>query len=44
MSAVRNGNVYYLDSDVINVICTFDYVGSMQYLLDIFAGRIGASI
>ncbi|MDE6551291.1 MAG: ABC transporter substrate-binding protein [Clostridia bacterium] len=44
MDAVINGNVYYLPSDVVNVICSFDYVDSMQYILDIFEGNIEASI
>lgn len=44
MDAVINGKVYYLPSDVVNVVCSFDYVYSMQYLLDIFEGKIEASI
>ena len=44
MNAVTNGKVYYLPSDVVNVICSFDYVDSMQYILDIFEGKIEANI
>lgn len=44
MNAVSNGKVYYLPSDVVNVICGFDYVDSMQYILDIFDGKIEADI
>lgn len=39
-NAAKNNKVYYLPSDVVNVIATFDYVESMQYVLDIFNGNI----
>lgn len=38
--AVQNNNVYYLPSDIVNVIATFDYNDSLQYILDIFNGKI----
>lgn len=44
MDAVRNRKVFYLPATVVNVICGFNYVSSMQYLLDIFEGKIEGSL
>jgi ABC-type Fe3+-hydroxamate transport system substrate-binding protein len=40
ISAVRNGNIYYLPDDVAGVIAELDYVSVMQYILDIFDGKV----
>jgi len=40
LSAVRNGKIYYLPENVAGVIAEFDYVSVMQYILDIFDGKV----
>ncbi|MDR3262760.1 MAG: ABC transporter substrate-binding protein [Clostridiales bacterium] len=42
LRAVREGKIYYLPDDKVNVIAEFDYTEAMQYILDIFEGRVGA--
>ncbi|MDR3292498.1 MAG: ABC transporter substrate-binding protein [Clostridiales bacterium] len=41
-SAVREGRVFYLPSDTVNIIAEFDYTVAMEYILDIFEGKVGA--
>ena len=40
LNAVRNEDIYYLPASVAGIIAEFDYVSVMQYVLDIFDGKV----
>jgi len=40
ISAVQDGNIYYLPESVVGIVAEFDYVSAMQYVLDIFDGKV----